>query len=137
MSVIVAKITPGSPSIVDSVWSWISRIGGHCLPDRLSGRCHLVGRAELDELCSRLGSRCVTRWHIEGFAGHDGLLVVAVADSEATLEDETPVRTQTSAARKTAQHGREIVILTDRHEVDRVAVQILVAVHGDAKVLDE
>ena len=63
--------------------------------------------------------------------------MVAVADGEAALEDVAPVRARAVSAGKAAQHRREVMVFADRHEVDGVAVEIIVAVFGDAEVLDE
>src|SRR6185437_4065542 len=115
----------------------MSRVAGHRLLDGCRRGGQLLGRAELHELRAGLGRRRVTRWHVEGLAGLDGLLVIAVTDRQSTLEHVPPVRTWAIPARECGQHGREVVALTNRDEVDGVVADVIVSVFGVTEVIDE
>jgi hypothetical protein len=62
--------------------------------------------------------------------------MIFVSNRHAPFDHVTPVRALAPSPRQCGQHGGEIVGLPDRDEADRVPVEVIVAILGNAEVVD-
>ena len=72
--------------------------------------------------------------HVERIAGFEHFFVVGVPDRHPSLGHHAPVRALTHAAGQAGEHRGEIVILTDRDEVDGEVVELARAILGNLEV---
>ena len=57
------------------------------------------------------------RWHVEGVAGFDDFLVVAVTDGQPSGDHVAPVRALGAAAGESLRERREVGVFPDRGEL--------------------
>jgi hypothetical protein len=77
----------------------------HAAPDRFIDRSQILGRTELEELGSRLGSLQVPAGDVEGVARFVDLLVVVECIDDLALEHVAPVRARAAVVRQALEHG--------------------------------
>src|SRR6185436_2676628 len=99
-------------------------------------RLQLRARAELDVFRAGLRLRDVPGWQVEGVSGLDDLVVVPEAECHAPLEHIAPVGARAVVVRQALHDRGRVDVVAEGHEVDRVAVDVLVAILDRADVLD-
>ena len=83
-----------------------------------------------------VGQRHVAGREVERVAGLEDLLVVGEAVGQPALEHVAPVRALAAVVGQPLEQRRPVDVLAERHEVDRVAVDVLAPLLDDAVVLD-
>jgi hypothetical protein len=99
-------------------------------------RAQLLARAELEVLAPGFGRRNVPGRQVERIAGLEDLLVVREAKGQPALEDISPVRALAAVVGQAPEERGRVDVLAKGHEVDRVAVQVLVPILHRAMLLD-
>ena len=76
----------------------------------------------------------MTGRRVEGIARPEDLLAIAEAIDEPALDHVAPVRALTAAVRQPLQQRGRVDVLPERHEIHRVALELLGPIHDYAMV---
>src|SRR5947207_9337148 len=102
----------------------------------LAHDAQLLARAELDELRAGRDLGRMARRDVERVAGLEDLVAIAVVIGDLAVQHVAPVRAVAPVVRQALQERRAVDVDAERQKVDRVAVDVLVAVFDRPVILD-